>query len=136
MVSSRFIAAESNETRSHCRYMWAQRACVASYPCSSYIHSYTTTLGEIKKKYHDIVYPTVGIPASFMDSIPTPMTSSVPLDPQYRGWVLILVSSICLPLLLIFVGLRSYVRIWTPRSFALDDGKNINPHIRVSAYPS
>lgn len=136
MVARGFNAAESNETRSQCRYMWTQRTCVASYPCSPYILSYTTTLGKIEKKYQNIVYPKVRLPVPFMDSVHTPLTSSLPLDPQYHGWVLILVSTICLPLLLFFVGLRSYVRIWTPRSFALDDGKNNNLRIRVSAYPS
>lgn len=66
-----------------------------------------------------------------MDYVRTPVTSSVPLEPQYHGWVLILVSAMCIPLLLIFVLLRSYVRVWAPRSFALDDGKNIHLYIRV-----
>ena len=48
---------------------------------------------------------------------------SVPLDSTYKGFVLIIVTAICYPLLLFFVALRSYVRIWVPRSFALDDGK-------------
>ena len=48
---------------------------------------------------------------------------AVPLDPKYKGYVLIMVTAICFPLLLFFVALRSYVRIWVPRSFALDDGK-------------
>lgn len=79
------------------------------------------------------MYSTAGLTVPLMESVRTPVTSSVPLDPQYRGWVLILVSVICLPLLLIFVVLRSHVRIWTPRSFALDDGKNVQLHKRVSA---
>lgn len=48
---------------------------------------------------------------------------SVPLDSTYKGFVLIVVTAICYPLLLFLVALRSYVRIWVPRSFALDDGK-------------
>lgn len=101
-----FIAAEINETR------------------SLYIHSFS---------YYSR-NPKAGLTVPFMDSVRTPVNSSVPLDPQYRGWVLILVSVVCLPLLLVFVVLRSYVRILTPRSFALDDGKNIHLHKRVSFY--
>lgn len=51
----------------------------------------------------------------------------VPLDPKYKGFVLIIVTAICYPLLFIFVTLRLYVRIWIPRSFALDDGQGILP---------
>lgn len=52
-------------------------------------------------------------------------TTPLPLDPQYHGWILILICAICLPLLLFFVALRLYVRIWIPQSFALDDGKDV-----------
>ena len=46
----------------------------------------------------------------------------IPLDPKYHGHILISVIAICLPLLLFFVLLRLYVRVWTPRCFSLDDG--------------
>lgn len=42
---------------------------------------------------------------------------------QHKGYVLIIVDAICFPLLLFFVGLRSYVRIWATRSIAWDDGE-------------
>ena len=50
---------------------------------------------------------------------------SIPLDPKYKGFILIIFVAICIPLLLFLVLLRSYVRIWVPRSFGFDDGKRI-----------
>ena len=47
----------------------------------------------------------------------------ISLDPHYHGYILIVVIATCLPLLLFFVLLRLYVRVWTPRSFSVDDGK-------------
>lgn len=72
---------------------------------------------------------TIGLLFQSMDSAHTIAEAaqweavSVPLDSTYKGFVLVIVTAICYPLLLFFVALRSYVRIWVPRSFALDDGK-------------
>ena len=59
---------------------------------------------------------------------------SVPYDPHYHAYILIIVIAICLPLLLFFVALRSYVRIWVPKTFSLDDGKVIRIYAKLPAY--
>lgn len=46
------------------------------------------------------------------------------VNPESRCSVLIIVSTICLALLLLFVTLRLYSRIWIARAFGLDDGKD------------
>lgn len=67
---------------------------------------------------------------AFFQSVP------VPLDSKYKGFILIIFVAICFPLLLFFVLLRSYVRIWVPRSFALDDGKRFDLQKQAPIYDS
>lgn len=84
--------------------------------------------------------PFIGLRFPSMDPPPTTAGPSpfspvpVPLDPRYKGFILIVVIAICFPLLLFFILLRSYVRIWVPRSFALDDGRRLHLQKRLFIY--
>jgi hypothetical protein len=46
------------------------------------------------------------------------------VNPENRASILIIISTIFLALLLPFVVLRLYTRIWITRTFGLDDGKH------------